>query len=211
MSRASGRGWAYGGVALGLTTSIIANVAHTFVPPVDAPVGWSTQRGAVFGAVFWPLAVFVTMETQARVAWPPGWRSTMIRHSGMLTVALVAAVVSYRHMSGLLAFYGEDRLTCVIGPIAIDGLMVMATSAVFATRRADEHADREARTDAHAKRRVPEAVDIELLAMTHQFAGELVAEGVKISRRNLSHRLRTRGHAVSNTRAGELLRLLADA
>jgi hypothetical protein len=48
-------------------------------------------------------------------------------------VGVVAAVVSYRHLSGLLAFYGEDTLTATIGPLAVDGLMVMATSALIAT------------------------------------------------------------------------------
>jgi hypothetical protein len=30
-------------------------------------------------------------------------------------------MVSYRHLSGLLAFYGEDPLTVLIGPLAADG------------------------------------------------------------------------------------------
>ena len=58
----------------------------------------------------------------------------------MLPVALVAAVVSYRHLSGLLDFYGEDPLTVAIGPLAVDGLMAMATGALIAagTRRAPD-------------------------------------------------------------------------
>ena len=53
----------------------------------------------------------------------------------MLPVASVAAIVSYRHLSGLLAFYGEDTITATIGPLAVDGLMVMATGALLATTR----------------------------------------------------------------------------
>jgi hypothetical protein len=45
----------------------------------------------------------------------------------------VAALVSYRHLSGLLAFYGEEPVVCVLGPLAVDGLMVMATAAILAT------------------------------------------------------------------------------
>jgi hypothetical protein len=51
----------------------------------------------------------------------------------MLPVAFVAALVSYRHLSGLLAFYGEEPVVCVLGPLAVDGLMVMATGAILAT------------------------------------------------------------------------------
>jgi hypothetical protein len=54
---------------------------------------------------------------------------------GIVPVALVAAVVSYRHMAGLLASYGEDAVTVTVGPIAVDGLMLLATGALLATGR----------------------------------------------------------------------------
>jgi hypothetical protein len=57
----------------------------------------------------------------------------LLRWAGMLPVAFVAALVSYRHLSGLLAYYGEESIVCVIGPLAVDGLMVMATGAILAT------------------------------------------------------------------------------
>jgi hypothetical protein len=53
----------------------------------------------------------------------------------LLPVAGVAAFVSYRHLSGLLAHYGEEPIICIIGPLAIDGLMVMATGALLAGGR----------------------------------------------------------------------------
>jgi hypothetical protein len=129
----SGRGWAYVGAILGGTVSIAANVAHSYVPPTGAAAGWSPQVGAVAGAIFWPIALFVVTEMLARVAWPDGWRWIVARFAGLLPVALVAAFVSYRHLSGLLAFYCEDRLTTMFGPLAVDGLMVMATAALLAT------------------------------------------------------------------------------
>ena len=129
----TGRGWAYTGALLGGAVSIAANVAHSYVPPPEAPAGWTPHTGAVVGAVFWPLALFVAVEIFARIAWPTGRRWTALRFLGLLPVALVAAVVSYRHLSGLLAFYREDPLTATIGPLAVDGLMVMATGALIAT------------------------------------------------------------------------------
>jgi hypothetical protein len=132
-ARVTGRGWAYIGAALGGLMSIAANVAHSYVPPPDAGPAWSPPLGAVVGAIFWPVALFVAVEIFARTAWPEGKRWTALRFLGLLPVALVAAVVSYRHLSGLLTFYREDPLTATIGPLAVDGLMVMATAALIAT------------------------------------------------------------------------------
>jgi hypothetical protein len=132
-TRMSGRGWAYLGAILGGAVSIAANVAHSYVPPTDAPSGWSPQTGAVIGAIFWPSALFVAVEILARVAWPAAARWFALRFAGLLPVALVAAVVSYGHLAGLLAFYGESPWTAAIGPLAVDGLMVMATGALIAT------------------------------------------------------------------------------
>jgi hypothetical protein len=128
-----GRGWAYVGAGLGGAVSIAANVAHSYVPPAGAPAGWQPEPGAVIGAVFWPVALFVVVETVARTVWPAGRRWVALRYVGLLPVALVAAVVSYRHLSGLLAHYREDSLTALIGPLAVDGLMVMATGALIAS------------------------------------------------------------------------------
>ncbi|MDG6106116.1 hypothetical protein Daura_06505 [Dactylosporangium aurantiacum] len=129
----TGRGWAYAGAALGGVVSVAANVAHSFVPPAGSDADWLPEFGAVVGAVFWPVAVFVAVEILARVAWPKGKRWAGLRFLGLLPVAAVAALVSYRHLSGLLNFYGEDDLTVFLGPLAVDGLMVMATGALIAT------------------------------------------------------------------------------
>lgn len=132
-STGRGRGWAYTGALLGGVVSVAANVAHSYVPPAGADTGWSPEVGAVIGAVFWPLALFVAVEILTRIAWPAGGRWVWLRFVGLLPVALVAAVVSYRHLAGLLTFYGEDALTATVGPLAVDGLMVMATGALLAT------------------------------------------------------------------------------
>src|SRR5439155_25891881 len=124
----SGRGWAYVGAGLGGAVSIAANVAHSYVPPVGtAAANWSPQGGAVVGAIFWPVALFVAVEILARVVWPQGRGWSALRFGGLLPVGLVAAFVSYKHLAGLLSFYGEDRLTATLGPLAADGLPVLAT------------------------------------------------------------------------------------
>src|SRR3712207_8822817 len=47
-------------------------------------------------------------------------RWTLLRFVGLLPVASVAAFVSYQHLAGLLAHYGEDPLTATLGPLAVD-------------------------------------------------------------------------------------------
>ncbi len=130
---ASGRGWGYAGALLGGLVSIAANVAHSYVPPSGAASGWRPPLGDVVGAVFWPIALFVAIEILARTAWPQRARWVVVRFLGLLPVAVVAAIVSYGHLSGLLTHYGESTLTAHLGPLAVDGLMVMASSALMAT------------------------------------------------------------------------------
>ena len=130
---ASGRGWGYVGAVLGGLVSIAANVAHSYVPPAHASADWRPALGDVVGAVFWPVALFVAIEILARTGWPSGMRWVVVRFLGLLPVAVVAAIVSYGHLSGLLAHYGESALTAHLGPLAVDGLMVMASSALMAT------------------------------------------------------------------------------
>jgi hypothetical protein len=65
------------------------------------------------------------------VRWQSGAWWAIARYGGVTIVAAVAAIVSYRHMSGLLIAYGEDSLSAHIGPLAVDGLMVVAGLALL--------------------------------------------------------------------------------
>src|SRR5690606_17581806 len=131
-----GRGWAYAGAIGGGAVSIAANVAHSFLPPDGAPLGWRPEIGAVVGAVVWPVFLFIAVEIFVRNIWPKGWSWVLLRWVGLLPVAGVAAFVSYRHLSGLLAHYGEEPIICIVGPLAVDGLMIMSTGALYAGSRA---------------------------------------------------------------------------
>ncbi|GAA2388097.1 hypothetical protein Cme02nite_23010 [Catellatospora methionotrophica] len=126
-----GRGWSRFGALLGGVISVAANVAHSYIPPAGAPADWQPMPGAVVGSIVWPVILFVAIEILVRVAWPVGRQWAVLRFGGMIPVALVAGVVSYRHLSSLLTYYGEDRLVSALGPLAIDGLMIMATGALL--------------------------------------------------------------------------------
>ena len=132
MTAGSGRAWPYAGLILGGGVSVAANIAHSYVPPPAAAPGWAPSPGAVLLAAFWPAAVFVAVEIMARASWGAGRRWVLVRWGGLAPVALVAAVVSYRHLAGLLGYYGEDSVTIAIGPLAVDGLMIVSTGALLA-------------------------------------------------------------------------------
>jgi hypothetical protein len=46
-------------------------------------------------------------------------------------VGLVAAVLSYQHLHGLLQHYGEGGLSAALGPLGIDGLMAVCAAALL--------------------------------------------------------------------------------
>jgi hypothetical protein len=125
-----GKRWATGAFLVGIAMSIYGNVAHTLV-------GKSAHFGAILFASFWPVAVFLSIEIMARVDWPDGnwWR--LARFGGLGLVAAVAAITSYHHLSALLVWYGEDATVAKLGPLAPDGLMVIAAAALQATTRAE--------------------------------------------------------------------------
>ncbi|GAA1773287.1 DUF2637 domain-containing protein [Luedemannella helvata] len=128
-----GRGWAKTGAALGALVSVAANVAHSFIPPAGHVGPWAPEPGAVVISIVWPVFLFIAIEILVRTPWPRQFGWTATRWVGLLPVALVAAFVSYRHLSGLLAHYGEEPIVTVLGPLAVDGLMIMATAAILAT------------------------------------------------------------------------------
>lgn len=131
----SGRGWGKFGFVVGIVTSIAANVARTFVPPHNAPADWSPHPGAIVAAGFWPLALLISLEIISRVQWPGGIGWLAIRYGGLTAVAAIAAIISYRHMSGLLHAHGEDGVSATMGPLAVDGLMVVSSGALLAVAR----------------------------------------------------------------------------
>lgn len=168
----SGQGWARGGFGTGVAVSIAANVARIFVPPNDAPPDWSPPLGAIIAAAFWPIALLISVEIISRVQWPKGWSWMVIRYGGLTAVAAIAAIISYRHMSGLLLAYGEDKWGATIGPLAVDGLMVVSSGALMAIAHNERHVSRA--EDAPAPAPLPV---VDAPAETAQSPSELVPEG----------------------------------
>ncbi|KAB8185969.1 DUF2637 domain-containing protein [Microbispora catharanthi] len=55
--------------------------------------------------------------------------------AGVFLLALIAAVVSFRHMHELCLRHGEDRLAAVLIPLAVDGLIVVASMSILLANR----------------------------------------------------------------------------
>ncbi|GIG67312.1 DUF2637 domain-containing protein [Phytomonospora endophytica] len=135
-SATSGRGWARFGFVVGVVASVAANIAHGFIPPADAVTGWTPSYGSIAAAAFWPLALVISVEVISRVLWPEGKGWAVLRFGGVSVVALIAAVISYQHLHGLLVAYGETGIGALIGPLAVDGLMAVCSGALVALSRA---------------------------------------------------------------------------
>lgn len=118
-------------LTLGVGASVGANILHTLLV-VGGGHGSVPQ---VIGAAFWPVALVVAIEVMARVRWPHSIGYSLIRFAGVGAVAGVAAVVSYKHMAGLLTYWGEDALSAHLGPIAVDGLVTIGALALLAIHK----------------------------------------------------------------------------
>jgi hypothetical protein len=139
----------------GTGASVAANVAHASIPPPHAAPSWHPEPGAQIAAAFWPLALLAAIEVLTRVPWPRGPLWMLARYAGAGTVAVGAAFLSYRHMAALLSAWGEDAWNAHIGPLVVDGLMVIAGTALLALsrQRASRYHDRATENGANAEAR----------------------------------------------------------
>jgi hypothetical protein len=123
MTPKSGKAIAWFSFSLGILVSIAGNIGHAASDGMK-PGEWA-------GAAFWPLALMLTIEILTRVRWQPERRWTIARFAALVLVALVAAVLSYRHLAGLMTYWGEDWANAHLGPLAVDGLMLIAATALL--------------------------------------------------------------------------------
>lgn len=123
-----GRRFAYITMIGMLALSLAGNVAH--VVHLDP----SPSVLSVIRAMVWPIGVWLAVELFVRIPWEAIITHLLVRWAGLLLVAFIAALVSYRHLRGLMIADGEEAIVYNLGPIAIDGLMLMATLALLLTR-----------------------------------------------------------------------------
>lgn len=117
----------------GSLVSIAGNVLASRIPPAGAVPDWQPSMAAQIGAAVWPIALLLAVEVLSRVRWPAGAWWTVARYGGVVGVALGSAAISYGHIRAVLISWGYDSISAGVGPLVLDGLMVVAGFAVLAT------------------------------------------------------------------------------
>jgi hypothetical protein len=121
---------AWVGFVFGSLTSIGANLLAARIPPDPTPVGWTPDVWAQVGSAVWPVSLLISVEVLSRTVWPKTLLSRAIRFIGVGAVALFSAVISYQHIQAVLISWNYEGLSAGVGPLAVDGLMVVSGAAM---------------------------------------------------------------------------------
>jgi hypothetical protein len=127
-----GRLVAWTGFLFGSIMSIAANVLHAWLPAAHQPPGWTPGLAPQVGAAVWPIGLMLAVEALSRIRWPGGLGWGLARFGGAGTVALGSAVISYGHLRDVLAAWHYNPLAAAVGPLVLDGLMVVCGFALLA-------------------------------------------------------------------------------
>ncbi|WP_246594979.1 DUF2637 domain-containing protein [Actinoplanes auranticolor] len=100
---------------LGVAASVVANILHAQDNPISQAI-----------AAWPPLALLLTVELISRVPVHHRWLA-FARLVATATIAGIAAWVSYWHMAGVAARYGETGASPYLLPLSVDGLIVVAS------------------------------------------------------------------------------------
>ena len=100
---------------LGVAASVVANILHAQDNPISQAI-----------AAWPPLALLLTVELISRVPVHHRWLA-FARLVATATIAGIAAWVSYWHMVGVAARYGETGASPYLLPLSVDGLIVVAS------------------------------------------------------------------------------------
>ncbi|RNH99658.1 DUF2637 domain-containing protein [Micromonospora aurantiaca] len=103
-------------LTLGVAASVAANVLHARPNPISQII-----------AAWPPLALLLTVELISRVP-HHRWQLGAIRVTAATCIAAIAAWVSYWHLAGVAARYGENSYgAAYLLPISVDGLVIVAS------------------------------------------------------------------------------------
>ncbi len=117
-----------------LALSLLANVGHTLLADSIVPV-WLRM----IGAVAWPWLVYLGVDITVKVAWDliSGRRSGIwLARLLILIPGVPAGITSYEHMHAVLLAMGERPFIAMIGPGAVDLMMIGCTITLVLLQRA---------------------------------------------------------------------------
>ena len=138
-SRPSGTALPWAAFALGAAGSLAANlldaVAAVHSVANGDPVGWADLSAALFFAALTPTALLLVVEMLIRSGKERDGL-TAVMWVGAAVVATGAAVMSFGHMYKVMSGLGQPTLFAALMPLAVDGLMLVASVALARAGRA---------------------------------------------------------------------------
>jgi hypothetical protein len=143
--------WAVrGALTLGVAASVAANVLHAQHSAVGRVI-----------AAWPPLALLLTVELISHVPASRRWLAA-VRILATVTVAGIAAWVSYWHMATVAARYGETSTSAHLVPLSVDGLVVIASTCLveLSTMRPDAETSADTVPDSPADVAAPPAAEL---------------------------------------------------
>jgi hypothetical protein len=126
------------GFTFGSLVSIAANVLAERIPPTPIPRDWTPALDAQLGAPVWPIALLLSVEALTRIPWPKGLGWSIARFGGVTSVAMFAGVISYFHIHDVLVSWRYQPFAANVGPLVIDGLMVVSGVGLMALAKVRE-------------------------------------------------------------------------
>lgn len=125
------RVWAWLGFWFGAVMSVAANVLHAWLPADEMPPGWWPGLAPQVGSAVWPVGLLISVEVLSRARWRRGFLWGLARYVGTGTVAVGSAIISYGHLREVLLAWGYGDLGASVGPLVLDGLMVVSGFALL--------------------------------------------------------------------------------
>lgn len=119
-ARQHGNGTAWAVFLGGVIVSIVFNLLAVSSAPV----------AAMCLAPVWPLALLGSVELATRNVWPSGRRWDVLRWGATGIVAAASGYISFGHISDVMLSWGSDRVSAMLAPVAIDGAMLVAGTAL---------------------------------------------------------------------------------
>jgi len=130
-------------------------------------------------AIVWPLFVILAIEMFVSQRWKRTPLFQVWRWVGCLAIGGMAMTASWTHLHDLMASRGQLAIVAILGPLAIDGMAIMATGLILSTR-VRGHVAMSADVRGHATDGMATAMKENLPAVGHAVTGFLATMSADI-------------------------------
>lgn len=156
-----------------LAAGVLASVAANIAVAQPNPTGWAV-------AMIAPITLFATIEMLARFPFDRSSKLSWLRLATTGLLGFIGAWVSYWHMVTLAERAGEEYVSAHILPIAVDGMMLVATVSLIEINMRIVKTAQEAEKARVAALSIPERIAL-LLADTPKMTTKALAAELGVS------------------------------